>query len=541
MATEGYFRHGQYFLGRQEYVGSLERCGVVRTRFPPEPNGPLHIGHAKALHVNFSVAETYKGECILRFDDTNPITARKHHCMNAIEMINWLGYKPSNITFTSDYFEILFNFALTMIYKGKAYVCHLEYVNIPFDKKVSVESPWRTRPVEENIREFYRMFGGSYVEGQAVLKMKVKTRSGIKDPVAYRIISQPHYRTKMHWLVYPTYDFSHPIVDSLEAISVSLCTTEFVSHRALYEWVQKTLDLPKVSQREQKKLVVPFTIMSKRYLVGLLGRGFTDFDDPRLVTLAGLRRRGIPPQAICKFVALGFHEYSQLLDITREILYPVSPHRLVVLDPLICHVMNYDDLASAAREYPLTVRIPEFDTFSQTSSRVVGIARHIYINKFDFSKNEKDKKHCLTPFSEVHLRGTDYVMQVTHLHHSQDKLIGLDVYLRKVLMKDRRMKVLTWVCNPAKIKVHLIDSRFQDQGSQPAPILSATALAEHSLVSTLKISAEFTYGQTYQAERFAFLTLDPASTLNEYIFNITCLLNLHSQLQASLLKVFHQN
>nr|XP_045610245.1 glutamine--tRNA ligase-like [Procambarus clarkii] len=537
--SEGFFRHGVFIMSRKQLEDALKRGrGVVRTRFPPEPSGPLHIGHAKALHVNFSVAENYNGECILRFDDTNPTTARRDHCNNCMEMIEWLGYKPTKISFTSDYFDVLFQYAIVMITKGKGYVCHLESVNSPIKTKSFMVSPWRNRSIKDNLREFYKMREGGYVDGQAVLKMKVSTRSGIIDPVAYRIVSREHYRTGARWSVYPTYDFSHPIVDSLEAIAVSLCTFEFVGRRPLYDWVQNILNLPRVCQREQRRLEIPFTITSKRQLNNLVGKFFDDFDDPRLVTLAGLRRRGIPPSAIRKFVSAGKHEYNQLLDITRKVLLPVCPHRQVVLQPLLCNVVNYDELTAAANENPLVARVREFGYDLHKTSRDVYITRQIYINTFDFNEDDEASRYCLTPSSSVHLYSTDYVMRVMRLNYSHDKVIELDVVLDKVLVKNRQMKVLTWVCNPVQIKVNLIEYKFLEPKNEPVPIKSATALAEPSLVSEVNIGSNFTYGQTYQAERFAFITLDPSSVPNDYIFNITCFLHIHDNLQKSVLNVF---
>ncbi|KAB7497842.1 putative glutamine--tRNA ligase [Armadillidium nasatum] len=276
--------------------------GIIYTRFPPEPNGHLHIGHVKALSINFNTALNYDGRCILRFDDTNPETANPQFYQEILEAIEWLGYKPYKITNTSDYFEDLFDMAFMLIKQNLAYVCH-----------------------------------------EAVLRLKFRSVEGFIDPVAYRINFTPHCRTGTRWKVYPTYDFAHCICDSMENIAISLCSKEFENHRVIYEWVLKSLDLPMVEQREYCRLNIPYNITSKSSIKKITHL-IDGYDDPRLLTIAALRRRGFSAQIVREFVSSGANDYERLHEISRNYFDSVAPRCFVVFDPLECHVINFKDI-----------------------------------------------------------------------------------------------------------------------------------------------------------------------------------------------------
>ena len=274
----------------------------VVIRFPPEPNGILHIGHAKAININFGYAKAYGGICILRYDDTNPEKEEERFVTGIKDMVQWLGYVPDKITYSSDYFEKLHDFALKLIQSGLAYVCHQRPEEVKgYD---APPSPWRDRPVEESLKLFADMRKGKVDEGAATLRMKTTLEEGKQDPVAYRIKFVPHHRTGNKWCIYPTYDFTHCLCDSLEHITHSLCTKEFQSRRSSYYWLCNSLEIYCPVQWEYGRLNVNYTVISKRKIAKLIEQKIVaDWDDPRLFTLTALRRRGFPPQAINNFVA----------------------------------------------------------------------------------------------------------------------------------------------------------------------------------------------------------------------------------------------
>ncbi|XP_023228872.1 glutamine--tRNA ligase-like [Centruroides sculpturatus] len=276
--------------------------GQVRTRFPPEPNGILHIGHAKAININFGYAKAHGGICFLRYDDTNPEKEEEIYFKGILEMVEWLGYKPNVISHSSDYFDELYNFACELIRRDLAYICHQKQEDIKgFNPP---PSPWRNRPVEESLRLFEDMKRGKISEGEATLRMKTTLEEGKQDPVAYRIKFLPHHRTSNKWCIYPTYDFTHCLCDSLENITHSLCTKEFQSRRSSYYWLCNSLDIYCPVQWEYARLNMNYTVVSKRKIVKLITEGIVSgWDDPRLFTLTALRRRGFPPEAINNFCA----------------------------------------------------------------------------------------------------------------------------------------------------------------------------------------------------------------------------------------------
>ncbi|XP_054718771.1 probable glutamine--tRNA ligase [Uloborus diversus] len=291
-----------------------ETKGQVRTRFPPEPNGILHIGHAKAININFGYAKAHDGICFLRFDDTNPEKEEEKFFNEINEMVRWLGYVPSFVTHSSDYFDQLYDFACELIKRDLAYVCHQKQEDIKgFNPP---PSPWRNRPVEESLQLFQDMKHGKINEGEATLRMKLTLEEGKQDPVAYRIKFFAHHRTGNKWCIYPTYDFTHCLCDAIENITHSLCTKEFQSRRSSYYWLCNALDIYCPVQWEYGRLNMHYTVISKRKIAKLISEGIVrDWDDPRLFTLTALRRRGFPPEAINNFcVELGVTGAQSVVD-----------------------------------------------------------------------------------------------------------------------------------------------------------------------------------------------------------------------------------
>ncbi|VDO45170.1 unnamed protein product [Onchocerca flexuosa] len=296
----------------KEHVKAVK--GKVVTRFPPEPNGILHIGHAKAINIDFGYAKAHDGICYLRFDDTNPEKEEEKFTRSIIEMVEWLGYKPYKITYSSDYFDQLYQWAIVLIKKNLAYVCHQAVDEIRGFEVTT--SPWRDRPVEESLQLFEDMRRGKFNEGEATLRLKTVLEEGKVDPVAYRIKYVPHHRTGNKWCIYPTYDYTHCLCDSIENITHSLCTKEFQSRRSSYYWLCNALDIYCPVQWEYGRLNMNYSVVSKRKIKALIDNKIvSDWDDPRLFTLTALRRRGIPPEAINNFViSLGLTTAQVFID-----------------------------------------------------------------------------------------------------------------------------------------------------------------------------------------------------------------------------------
>ncbi|KAI5190291.1 glutaminyl-tRNA synthetase [Nematocida minor] len=340
--------------------------GQVRVRFPPEPNGHLHIGHAKAMSINFGYRDFYKGWISLRYDDTNPKAEKTEYYEKIKEMVEWMGYTPDAITHASDYFDRLYECAIELIKRGKAYICHLSREEVAEKRKETmtsrlasseeekIVSPWRDRPIEENLEHFQRMKDGKYAEGEAVLRMKMDMASDnpqLWDLIAYRVVKHPHVRTGDKWIIYPSYDFTHCLTDSFEDITHSFCTTEFINSRESYNWLCDALDLYRPVQWEYSRLSITGALLSKRFITKAINdKVFTGWDDPRLSTLEGLRSRGVPAHSIRRFVeSLGIttaaSEIPQhnLENIIREDLSD-SSKAVAVLRPLLVKVPTQDIL-----------------------------------------------------------------------------------------------------------------------------------------------------------------------------------------------------
>ncbi|RMD78517.1 MAG: glutamine--tRNA ligase, partial [Lentisphaerae bacterium] len=367
----------------------------VVTRFPPEPNGYLHIGHAKAICLDFGIAQEYGGRCHLRFDDTNPTKEDDEYVQAIMEDVRWLGYDwGTHCYWASDYFDRMYECALELIRQGKAYVDDQSPEEISATRGTLTEpgkpSPWRDRPVEENLRLFEEMRDGKYPPGSKVLRAKIDMAHpnlNMRDPIMYRIIDKPHHRCGDKWKIYPTYDWAHGLEDSFEKVTYSLCTLEFENHRPLYDWFLDQLPhLHHPRQIEFARLNLSYTVMSKRKLQILVQEKLVSgWDDPRLPTLRGMRRRGYPPEAIREFCkTIGITKYNSLTDFAllehhlRDNLNKTAPRRMAIFDPLKVVITNYPE---GQTEYLEAVNNPEDP---QAGTRPIPFSREIYIERDDF-------------------------------------------------------------------------------------------------------------------------------------------------------------
>ncbi|MDR1532299.1 MAG: glutamine--tRNA ligase/YqeY domain fusion protein [Clostridiales bacterium] len=407
----------------EDLKGGLDR---LRTRFPPEPNGYLHIGSAKAVNINFSLAKMYGGKCNLRFDDTNPVKEDVEYVNSIMEDIRWLGYDwEDRLYYASDYFEQLYEYAETLIKKGRAFVCDLSAEEVrEYRGTLSApgrESPYRNRSAEENLDLFRRMRAGEFPDASRTLRAKIDMASpniNMRDPVIYRIAHATHHNTGDKWCVYPMYDYAHPLEDAIERITHSLCSIEFEDHRPLYDWFINELDFEvKPRQIEFAKLRIANTIMGKRYLRAMVENGDVDgWDDPRMVTISGLRRRGYTPEALRGFLdsvgvskADSVVDYSLLEYAAREDLKPRARVVMAVLDPLKVVITNYPE----DKEEFLTIE--NHPENAEMGERQVPFSRELYIERDDFMENAPAKFFRLTPgrpgvpAPEVRLKGAYFI------------------------------------------------------------------------------------------------------------------------------------
>ena len=399
----------------EEHLKTNRFQGRVATRFPPEPNGYLHIGHAKSICLNFGIAAQYGGTCNLRMDDTDPSGESLEYVESIINDVRWLGFDwGDRLFYASDYFDQLYDFAVQMIKTGKAYVCSLSADEIREQRgtltEPGKESPYRNHSIEENIDLFTRMRAGEFEDGAHVLRAKIDMASPnitMRDPVLYRIKRAPHYRTGMQWCIYPMYDFAHCLSDSIEKITHSICTLEFENNRPLYDWILDQLNVECHPQQiEFARLNVSYTILSKRRLIELVGKGYvTGWNDPRMPTLAGMRRRGYTPEAIRNFCAkIGVAKNENLVDISllehcvRDDLNERAPRLMAVLNPLRVVIDNYPENQVEEFDCPYHPRNPGM------GSRKVPFSRTLYIEQEDFMENPPKKFFRLAPGREVRLR-----------------------------------------------------------------------------------------------------------------------------------------
>jgi glutaminyl-tRNA synthetase len=431
----------------------------VYTRFPPEPNGYLHIGHAKAMYVNFKIAEKFNGKCNLRFDDTNPAKEDEEFVEAIQEDIRWMGFEWNKLTFGSEYFDICYEKAVLLIKKGLAYVCDLSKDEIREYRgtltEPGINSPYRDRSVEENLALFERMKNGEFPDGACTLRAKIDMASpniNMRDPALYRILHLPHHQTGSKWCIYPMYDFAHPIQDAVEGITHSLCSLEYESHRPLYNWVIENCEFEhKPRQIEFARLNMTNTIMSKRYLRQLVEEGYVSgWDDPRMPTLCGMRRRGYTPYAIRNFLdRIGVAKADSVVDsamleyCVREHLNEIAHRYMVVTKPLKVTIVNMPD------DFCEEVVLENLPNSPEAGTHKVNIRKQIYIERDDFMEEPDKKFFRLKPDGEVRLKGAYIIKCVDWVKDENGNVVEvLCTYdpATKSGMSDRKVKAtIHWV------------------------------------------------------------------------------------------------
>lgn len=519
--------------------------GRVVTRFPPEPNGYLHIGHAKSICLNFGIARDYNGVCHLRFDDTNPTKEDVEYVEAIKEDVRWLGFDwHDKLFYASDYFEQLYQYAVQLIRDGKAYVDSLSPDEVRAYRGTLTEpgrnSPYRERSVEENLDLFARMRAGEFAEGTHTLRAKIDMASpnlNMRDPVMYRIIKAPHHRTGDRWCIYPTYDFAHCVSDALEGITHSICTLEFEDHRPLYDWFLDQLQTPCHPQQiEFARLNLTYTVMSKRKLLQLVEQGHVrGWDDPRMPTLQGLRRRGYTPEAIRSFCErIGVAKRNSLVDIAmleheiREDLNKRAPRVMVVLRPLKVVIDNYPEGQVEELEAVNNPEDPGMGT------RKVPFSRVLYIDRDDFREDPPPQFFRLAPGREVRLRYAYIVKCVKVVKDPQSgEILELhctyDPETRSGGRAEHRKVKATihWVsaAHALPVEVRLYDHLFTVP--DPGEVEDfTTVLNPHSLTVLTECRAEpslasATVGSFYQFERQGYFCVDPDSADGKLVFNRT--------------------
>ncbi len=516
----------------------------VITRFPPEPNGYIHIGHAKAICLDFGMAKEYGGECHLRMDDTNP-TREDVEYVEAIQNdVRWLGFDwGKNYFHASDYFDKIYDYAIQLIKLGKAYVCYLtadewkEYRGVP--ETPGKPSPTRDMSVEKTLEEFEKMARGEYGEGEAVLRAKVDMASPnmhMRDPVIYRVRKVSHHNTGNKWCVYPMYDFAHPLEDAIEGVTHSICTLEFEVHRPFYDWVINTLNTPaKPHQFEFARLTLTYTMMSKRKLLELVNEKFVSgWDDPRMPTVCGLRRRGYTPESIRNFCeTIGVTKFNSLTEVAllehavRSDLNKRSPRAMAVMKPLKVIIDNYE-----GEEFLTAVNNPEDES---AGTRQVPFSREIFIERDDFMENPPKKYFRLAPGQEVRLRWAYVVKCVSVDKDADGNVVAVhctyDPETRGGNTPDgRKVKgTIHWVsCQHGKsVEVRLYDYLFTEKNPADLPedVDWRSTLNPNSLVvsqafvepSLLDVPA----GTRVQFERVGYFCADPDGKPGAPVFNRT--------------------
>ena len=470
---------GPHFI--EQIIMDDLKNGVVKevhTRFPPEPNGYLHIGHAKSICLNFGLAEQFGGKCNLRFDDTNPAKEETEYVESIMRDVQWLGFRWHTLRFASDYFQQFYEWALELIHAGKAYVDHQTPDEIRETRGTltapGVESPYRNRSVEENLALFQQMKDGVLEDGTCVLRAKIDMNHpniNMRDPVLYRILHRHHFRTGDAWCIYPMYDFAHGYEDAIEGVSHSICTLEFEDHRPLYEWFLDNVSVPCTPRQfEFARLNLTYTVMSKRLLLELVNRKIVSgWDDPRMPTISGIRRRGYTPSALRRFCAeIGVSKSNSMVDIEflqfiiREELNATSLRAMAVLDPLKVVVENYPEGQVEMLDAENNPEDPNAGT------RQIPFSRELYIEREDFMENPPKKFFRLSPGSEVRLKHAYFITCKEVVRNDDGEIVELrceyDPLTRGGEAPDgRRVKgTLHWVSVPHAVKaqVRLYENLF---------------------------------------------------------------------------------
>uniref|UniRef100_A0AAG5DFK3 Probable glutamine--tRNA ligase n=1 Tax=Anopheles atroparvus TaxID=41427 RepID=A0AAG5DFK3_ANOAO len=511
----------------------LQRTGgKVRTRFPPEPNGILHIGHAKAININFAYAAANDGMCFLRYDDTNPEKEEEKFVLGIRDIVNWLGYKPFKVTYSSDYFQQLYEYAVVLIKKDLAYVCHQTADQM---KGFTTEpSRWRDRPVAESLQLFEDMKNGKIDEGAATLRMKITLEEGKMDPVAYRIKFIPHHRTGTQWCIYPTYDYTHCLCDSLEDITHSLCTKEFQSRRSSYYWLCNALDIYCPVQWEYARLNVNYTVVSKRKINKLITENIVnDWDDPRLFTLSALRRKGYPAEAVNNFCAqMGLTGAQTSIDpaaleaSVRDVLNLTAARTMAVLEPIKITISNYP------HDGPVKLPVADFPNAPEKGSHEVWFDREVYIERSDFVENADKSFRRLTPGQTVGLKYTGLMLRVESIVRAGGESGGLPKELicrsEACTATEKPKAYIHWVAKPVPAEVRLYEKLFihknpEDSNEVPGGFISDCATDTMRSVCAYvdeHLAGSKVYDK-YQFERVGFFSVDPDSATGQLVFNRT--------------------
>ena len=507
--------------------------GKVVTRFPPEPNGYLHLGHAKAMFINFKYAEHKNGFCYLRLDDTNPLKETQDYVNSILTDVTWLGHKLFKITFSSDYFDQLIFYAKELIKKNKAYVCQLDRDTLQKERHEGIESMFRNRSTEESLKLFEEMVEGRYKDGEMTLRLKIDMKHNnhnMRDPVAYRIMHIDHYRTQNKYKIYPTYEYSHPIIDSLENITHSLCSMEFIGRNELYKWILDELEIYKPPQIEYSRINISNTILSKRKLIELVNDKIVcGWDDPRMPTIIGLKRKGYTAESIndfCKRVGVHFGmnnsviDYSLLEECLRQDLDFRAPRVMAVLDPLKVNIINLNEDLKYAD-------VLDFPNFKERSTvHKVGYTNKIYIDRSDFRLIDSPDYFRLAPNKIVRLK---YVGLVKCVNYKivDDNIDEVDVVLLPFEFKpEHRIKgTLNWVSEFDFLKVeirrydHLFPFHINDNIDWKSQLnncsFNKTSGYTDSSIKNANIFDKF------QFERIGYFCVDPDSSQDNLILNMT--------------------
>lgn len=516
---------------------------AIVTRFPPEPNGYLHIGHAKSICLNFGIARDYKGTCHLRFDDTNPEKEETEYIESIMRDVHWLGFDwDQHLYYASDYFEQLYNFAVELIKQGKAYVCELSAEEIRQYRGTLTEpgkdSPYRNRSVEENLDLFERMKQGEFEEGSHVLRAKIDMAAAnivMRDPTLYRIRKVDHHRTGDAWCIYPMYDFTHCLSDAIESITHSICTLEFENNRALYEWIlEQVFPEPHPRQIEFARLNLSYTMMSKRKLLELVNEGIVSgWDDPRMPTLSGLRRRGYTPAAIRDFCdrigvskANSMVDYAFLEHCLREDLNQTSPRTMGVLRPLKVVIENYPE---GQVEYLEGVNNPQDP---DAGTRQIPFAREIYIEEEDFMMDPPKKFFRLAPGREVRLRFAYFITCTDVIKDEEGNIVEIratyDPETKGGSAPDgRKVKAtLHWVAAehslPAEVRIY--DHLFKVENPSVGELEDNLNPNSLEILTGARVELNLKNAKPedkFQFERQGYFCVDQDSTREKLVFNQT--------------------
>ncbi len=533
----------------EEFVKEDLKSGVytkVQTRFPPEPNGYLHIGHAKAICIDFGIAERFGGTCNLRLDDTNPTKEDTEYVDAIKEDINWLGFQWDNVYYASDYFDFIYDCAIKLIKMGKAYVCDLTSDQIREYRGTLTEpgknSPYRDRSVEENLSLFQRMTDGEFDEGTHVLRAKIDMASpnlNMRDPVIYRIMKVPHHRAGNKWVVYPMYDMAHPLSDYKEGVTHSLCSLEFENHRPLYNWFLEELNLPTPPRQiEFARMNVNYTLTSKRKCLKLVKDGLVSgWDDPRMATLCGMRRRGYPAAAIREFCnkigvskAFSVIDYALLESCVRDELNITADRTMAVLKPVEVVIDNYPDGQTEQLEVEINPNKPEL------GNRTVTFSKHIYIESDDFCEQPPKGYFRLCPEREVRLKGAYFIKYVSCEKDENGNIVKLHCTYDPLTKggdspDGRKVKgTIHWVCadDAVDAEIRLYDRLFNVENPSDEEGVGdfSENLNPDSLVvlKNCKISPDLAAAAPtvpYQFMRQGYFCADSDSTSEHPVFNRT--------------------